>query len=185
MHPGSALVVLFALGAAGGLVGDAGHVQSGTTTYLDRGVPFVWDSAIWFVAMVGTGTVALAWIRTRLGPLRPASVRDGVIGVAAVIGIYAVTAALRDAALLPATAVVFCLAAVVLATMADGPALTCAALAAVNGTVIEIVLVEAGVFEYAEDIDVLFGVAPWLPGIYLAFGVVAARLAELLLRPRP
>ena len=177
-----AYVILFALGAAGGLVGDAGHVESGTTRYLQRGVPFVWDSAIWFVLAVGLGTVALAVIRRRLGPARPATVRDGAVGVAAVVGIYALTAALRHAPLLPATVLVYALAAVVVALMADGPAMVCAALAIAGGVGGEMALAAAGVFEYAPDIDRLAGVAPWLPGLYAAFGVVAARLGELLLR---
>ena len=174
-------LVLFLLGAGGGLIGDAGHVQSGTTTYLDHGVPFIWESAIWFVAIVGAGTVALALIRVRLGPVRPGGLRDGALGVAAVIGIYAVTAVVRDAALTPATALVYALAAVTMALLADRHALVCAVLAAVAGVGGEIVLVQLDVFRYAPDIDVLFGVAPWLPGLYLAFGVVAARLGELLL----
>jgi hypothetical protein len=174
-------LILFALGVAGGLIGDQGHVVSGTTRYLDHGVPFIWESAIWFAAMVGSGTVALAVIRVRLGPARPGGLRDGALGVAAVIGLYAVTALVRDAPLGPATAVVYALAAIGIALMADRPALVCAALAAVAGTVTEIVLAKLDVFEYADDIDVLFGVAPWLPGLYLLFGVVAARLGELLL----
>ena len=39
-----ALVALFALGAAGGLIGDAGHVASGTTRYLSHALPFIWKS---------------------------------------------------------------------------------------------------------------------------------------------
>ncbi len=174
-------LILFVLGATGGLIGDAGHVQSGTTVYLDRGVPFIWESAVWFVAAVGLGTVALAAIRVRLGPARPGGVRDGAVGVAAVIGIYAVTAVLRDATLLAATAVVYALAALVVALLADRHALVCAALAVVAGVGAEIVLVALDVSRYADDIDVLAGVAPWLGGLYLAFGVVAARLGELLL----
>jgi hypothetical protein len=174
-------LVLFALGAAGGLVGDAGHVQSGTTTYLDHGVPFIWESALWFVAAVGLGTVALAAIRVRLAPVRPGRAGDAAVGVAAVVGIYAVTAVVRDAALLPATALVYALAVVVVALLADRHALVCAALAIVAGVGGEIVLAALDVFRYADDIDRLAGVAPWLPGLYAAFGVVAARLGELLL----
>lgn len=175
-------VILFVLGAAGGLLGDAGHVESQTTTYLDRGVPFVWDSAIWFVAAVGFGTVALAAIRVRLGAPRPATVRDGAAGVAAVVGIYALTAVLRHAPLLPATVLVYALAALVVALMADGPALVCAGLAVAGGVGGEILLSQLDVFRYADGINTLAGVAPWLPGLYAAFGVVAARLGELVLR---
>jgi len=44
---------------------------------------------------------------------------------------------------------------------------------------VEIVLVEVGVFRYADSCDQLFGVGPWLVPLYFAFGVVAALLAEL------
>jgi hypothetical protein len=46
----------------------------------------------------------------------------------------------------------------------------------------EIVLAGAGIFEYADDVSQLAGVAAWLPGLYLAYGVVAARLGMMLAR---
>ena len=174
--------ILFAIGAGGGLIGDQGHVASGTTRYLDRGVPFIWESAFWFVLLVGGATVALGELRLRLAPPRPGGGwRAGVAAVAAVVGLYALTALLRDQPLGPTTALVASLAAVMACVLADGrPALTCGALAAVNGTVFEAVLVRLEVFEYAADIDAFAGVPPWLPALYFAFGVAAARLAELL-----
>jgi hypothetical protein len=42
----------------------------------------------------------------------------------------------------------------------------------------------AGVFRYADDSDALLGVAPWLPALYFAFGVVAAMLAEIAAKDR-
>jgi hypothetical protein len=42
----SELAILFVVGAAGGLIGDAGHVQAGTTAYLNDAAPFVWESAL-------------------------------------------------------------------------------------------------------------------------------------------
>ena len=44
----------------------------------------------------------------------------------------------------------------------------------------EVVLSAAGVFEYADDIEQILGVAAWLPALYLAYGVVASRLGALL-----
>jgi hypothetical protein len=32
-------------------------------------------------------------------------------------------------------------------------------------------------FRYADDSDALFGVGPWLPALYFAFGVVVVLLA--------
>ena len=55
----------------------------------------------------------------------------------------------------------------------------CGVLAAVIGPVVEIVLVEVGVFAYGADSDGLSGVGPWLPPLYFAFGVVVALLGEL------
>jgi hypothetical protein len=58
----------------------------------------------------------------------------------------------------------------------------CGALAAVVGPVVEIALVEVGVFRYSESCDQLFGVGPWPVPLYFAFGVVAALLGELAAR---
>lgn len=179
------LLALFAIGAAGGLIGDQGHVVSGTTRYLDHGVPFIWKSAIWFPLLVGAATAGTAELRLRLAEPRPGDVWEGIGAAASVIAIYAVTAVVRDAALGPATALVWSLAALVLWRFGDGrPALICAIAVAIIGTVVEIVMVGAGVFEYADPIDSLGGVPPWLPGLYFAFGVVAARLGELFATAR-
>ena len=179
----AAIAGLFALGAAGGLVGDQGHVASGTEIYLSasKGVPFVWESPLWFPALVGLATASLAELRLRISTVRPAGgPADGVAAVAAVLGLYAVTALIRHQPLAPATVLVCALAALVWRTLGDGaPAAACGALAAVVGVIAEIALVAAGVFEYAPGIDPLAGVPPWLPALYFAFGVVVARLAEL------
>ena len=64
--PPSRLAILFLIGAAGGLIGDQGHVESGTTEYLSDAVPFIWESALWFPLLVGLGTVAVGVTRLRL-----------------------------------------------------------------------------------------------------------------------
>jgi len=181
----SELLALFIIGAAGGLIGDQGHVVSGTTRYLDHGVPFIWKSAIWFPLLVGAATAATAELRLWLAEPRPGDVWEGIGGAASVIAIYAVTALVRDAALGPASALVWALAVLVLWRFGDGrPALICAIAAATIGTVVEIAMVGAGVFEYADPINSLGGVPPWLPGLYFAFGVVAARLGQLFATAR-
>ncbi len=179
------LAILFAIGAIGGLIGDQGHVKSGTTQYLSDAVPFIWESALWFPLLVGLGTVAVGVTRLRLGNLTPnPSWNDGIVGIAAVIGLYALTALLRGEPLSPATVLCFAIAIVICARIGGGrPALICGVLAAITGTAAEVVLVEIDAASYAEEIDTLGGVAPWLPALYLAFGFVAARLAELLAEP--
>jgi hypothetical protein len=52
-------------------------------------------------------------------------------------------------------------------------------IAAVVGPIVEAVVATAGLARYADDSDALFGVAPWLPALYFAFGVVVALLAEI------
>lgn len=177
----AAIALLFAAGAAAGLVGDAGHVQSGTTAYLKTGVPFIWESPIWFVLAVGAGTVALAELRLRIAPSRAGGDVSVAVGAAAVmIGTYALTALVLGEPLLPSTVVIWILAAIAWHVSGDGwAAAVCGAVAAVAGTTIEIVLVEAGVFAYDPSIDVMLGVPPWLPALHFTFGVVVSRLAEV------
>ena len=175
---------MFLVGAAGGLIGDHAHVVTETTRYEPTDVPFIWDSALWFPLMVGAGTVALAEIRLHLTPPpRPGGgIADAVAGIAAVLGIYALTALVSAEPLGPATTLIAALAAITWAAIGDGrPAAICGLLAATGGAATEIVMSAAGIFEYAAGIDDVLGVPPWLFALYFAFGVVAARLGELAL----
>lgn len=176
-------LALFGIGAVGGLIGDACHVATGTTTYLDESFPFIWKSQLWFPLAVGLATVTTGELRLRLGPARPErDVMDGAAAIASVIALYALTAVVTDENPLAATVLIWTLAIVIAARFGGGmPALACAALAAVLGPLAEILIVEAELARYAPSADGLIGVAEWLPALYFAFGIVAARLAELLL----
>src|SRR5438477_12341442 len=91
-----ALVALFALGAAGGLIGDEGHVASGTTRYLSHALPFVWKSQLWFPLLVGGATCAVAELRLALAPPRTeGGIADGAAAIASIGGLYALTALVR------------------------------------------------------------------------------------------
>ena len=178
------LVLLFAIGALGGLVGDAGNVDAGVTRYLDDSVPFVWESPLWFPLLVGLAAVAIAIVRLELGPPRPGfDPRIAVGGAAAVIGIYALTSIVPDDGT-PSVALVTALAILVASVLADRPGLICGLLAAVIGPAVEIAIVELELAEYTESYDGLAGVALLLPGLYLAFGVAVARIAEELVARR-
>jgi hypothetical protein len=180
LSPRQALL-LFAIGAAGGLVGDACHVATGTTAYLDDTFPFIWKSQLWFPIAVGLATVSTGEIRLRLGPSRPGSNPvEAAAAIASVIALYALTAAMTNEDPLTATVLVWSLAILIAARFGGGmPALACAALAAVLGPLAEVLIVEAELAMYAPSADGLLGVAEWLPALYFAFGIVAARLAEL------
>jgi hypothetical protein len=107
------MVFLFVLGAVASLIGDHSHVVTGTTEYLTaRGarnqapdaVPFVWSSPIWFPVMVGAATVSLAELRLHLpDPRTSVTARQGLAGVAAVIGTYVTTALVHSAPTVPGT----------------------------------------------------------------------------------
>jgi uncharacterized membrane protein len=100
--------------------------------------------------------------------------RHGLAGAAAVIGIYVVTALEHSAPAVPVTVLIIALAVITWCVIGDGPGAVCGVLAAIGGPIVEAVLAGAGVFRYADDSDSLFGVAPWLPALYFAFGVVVA-----------
>ena len=177
------VLFLFLLGGAAALIGDHSHVVTGTTEYLIHSDAFVWSSPIWFPVMVGGATVALAELRLHLPrPRTDVTPRQGLAGVAAVVSTYVVTALVHGAPGVPATALICALAAITWCALGDRPAVVCGVLAALIGPVVEIALVEMGVFRYAESCDQLFGVGPWLIPLYFAFGVVAALLGELATR---
>ena len=179
------LAFLFTLGAAASLIGDHSHVATGTTEYLTDAVPFVWSSPIWFPLLVAVATVSLAELRLRLrGPRASVTARQGLAGVAAVIGIYVITALEHTAPAVPVTVLICALAVVTWCVLGDGPGAVCGVLAAIGGPIVEAALAGAGVFRYADDSDALFGVAPWLPALYFAFGVVVAVLAEIAAKDR-
>ena len=136
---------LFAVGALGGLVGDACHVASGTTTYLDDTFPFIWKSQLWFPIAVGLATVTTGEVRLRLGPPRPGhNPVEAAAAIASVIALYALTAVVSDEDPLTATVLIWSLAILIAARFGGGiPALGCAALAATLGPLAEILIIEA------------------------------------------
>jgi hypothetical protein len=176
----SRLCWLFLIGAIVSPLGDHGHITTGTTAYLSRATPFVGDSPLWFLVMVGISTAGLADLRLRLGAPRPnVTWRDGVVALAAMLAVYAVTALLRHQPIVPATVLVVALAALVAGTLGDRAGILCGVAAGVGGVVVEALLIKAGLFKYADEIALLFGVAPWTPALYFCFGVVGARLGEV------
>lgn len=181
LRPSIALL-LFVVGAAAGLIGDHSHVITGTTEYLaaSHALPFVWSSPISFPIMVGVATVILAELRLHLpSPRTAVTVRQGVAGLAAVLGSYVVTALLHTAPEVPVTTLICAFAAITFCALGDRPAIVCGVLAALVGPAVEIAIAAAGQFRYAADSDSLLGVAPWLVPLYFAFGVVAALIGEI------
>jgi len=187
LNPLATGLVIFAIGFAASLAGDACHVTSGTTTYLWPGVPTLWQSGVWFPFLVGAAVLGAA--RSGLGaglPKRPRRRLDVVIGSAAVLALYALTATMRGQ---PSTvSVVLCGAvAVVIWAWWDSSfgALCIALAAAVLGPLAEIGIVTVGAARYAEDSSSLGGVAPWLPCLYFGAGAVASGLWRAIAHDEP
>jgi len=173
-------VFLFALGAAASLVGDHSHIVTGTTEYLSDAVPFVWSSPIWFPILVGLATVSIAELRLHLpDPRRSVTARQGLAGVAAVLGIYVTTALVHSGPAALVNTLIYALAVITWCALGDRYGAVCGVIAAVVGPAVESVIAAAGLARYAADSDALFGVAPWLPALYFAFGVVVSLLAEI------
>jgi hypothetical protein len=178
-------VFLFVLGAVAALIGDHSHVATGTTEYLSDAVPFIWSSPIWFPILVGAATVSIAELRLHLPELRTSvTARQGLAGIAAVIGIYVTTALVHTGPPIPVNTLIYSLAVITWCALGDRYGALCGVVAAVAGPVVEAVFAGIGLARYAEDSDALFGVAPWLPALYFAFGVVVALLAEVSVRSR-
>lgn len=174
------VVFLFVLGAAASLVGDNSHIVTGTTEYLSDAVPFVWSSPVWFPILVGLATVSIAELRLHLPAARPSvTARHGLAGVAAVLGIYVTTALVHSGPAVPVNTLIYALAVITWCALGDRYGAVCGVIAAVVGPAVEAVIGAAGLTRYAADSDALFGVAPWLPALYFAFGVVVSLLAEV------
>jgi hypothetical protein len=187
--PPTVAAIVFALGFAVGLAGDACHVASGTTHYDWGGVPILWRSAIWFPFLVGGAVLAAAWGAERAG--LPAARRrthtDVLAGAGVVLALYALTAALRHQPVTVSVVLTGSIAAAVLTWWEPSPrGLVTATVAAAAGPAAEIAIVHAGAAHYAAGSDGLFGVAPWLPCLYFAAGAVASTLWPALSRdPTP
>ena len=174
----SHLVVLFAIGAVVSPVGDHMHVVTGTTAYDKEFAPFVWLVPITFPISVGLATAALGFLRTRLAPARTwVQPRHGLLGVAAVMLAYAISASVHASQVVAVT-MISAVAAATWAFLGDRASTICGVVAAVGGPLVEIAMAEAGLFHYAPGIDGLLGVAVWLVPLYFCFGVVAGCLAE-------
>lgn len=174
---------IFAIGFIASLLGDACHVATGTTAYDWDGVPSIWRSAVWFPFVVGGAvlTAALAGSRFALPTSRSRTRVDVVIGIAAVVALYALTAALRHQPMTVSMLLCWAIAIAIWAWWDPSPgAFAIAAGAAVLGPLAEVLIVELGAAHYAADADGLWGVAPWLTALYFAAASVGSGLWRVI-----
>ena len=177
IRPVTTAALVFAIGFAIALAGDAAHVASGTTHYDWDEVPNIWRSAVWFPFVVAGAVLVTAWLGQRAGlpRTRRRTRADVVTGAAAVLALYGVTALLRDQPTTVSVVLTGALAVVIWSWWDPSPgALVIAASAAVLGPLGEVGIVASGAASYAGGSDGLAGVAPWLPCLYFAAGAVAS-----------
>lgn len=177
--------VLFLLGVAIALIGDAGHVDAGITEYLWDDVPTIWKSALWFPLLVGSAVAVGGYIGSRFAlPHAARTRRDAAIGALAILGIYCLTTVVADSPSIASGALLWALALIVwLWWDASLGAFVFAVVASVIGPLAEIVMVELGASRYLPGHDELFGVAPWLIPLYFATGAVLSGIFRALQTP--
>ncbi len=181
------LVFLYLFGAIGCSVGDAFHVHTKTTSYQPecfiwyiKGIPF-WIPLLFGVAAAFFGII-YALCRRILGIAHFR--QNGSIAQVFIAGlVYFCCHCLSGYIFrwgLPLTHVLLGVP-VVLAWMfldkTPGGALVCILVGAI-GTGAEMLLVRKGIFSFSSQADQFFGVATWLPWIYMAGGLAVGRFVE-------
>lgn len=177
-----ATIVLALLGATVGAALDGIHTHTGTTAYPDESIVF-WRMAWWVPPLFAGAALAIGlsrpvWERV----LERATPAPSAAIVAAGMGLF--VAAYFLSGILPGP---WSTRAMVLAVMGAGAWTLCdrsglgvflAATTAVLGTSVEIALVNAGAFSYLHP-D-LFGVAGWLPWLYVIAAIAVGNLGKKL-----
>jgi hypothetical protein len=175
-----AALVLTLLGGTLGVLLDAWHVASDTTRYAH---PWIFGIATWTIPLfaaagLGIGVVPVVVERSMGRRIEGPSIARAALGVGLFALAYLLTGIFRGAA---CAGVLGVLAVVIwLATDRPSPAVAVAhALAAgASGALVEMTLVHLGAFFHTDDR--FFGVAPWLPMLYVCASLALVPLARAL-----
>jgi hypothetical protein len=176
-------LALLALGATLGVALDAWHVLTATTWYAH---PWLFGIATWTIPLfafagLAVGALPVALERALGTVARPAPPPRVAAAVALFVLAYLVTGVVRGAA----CAVVLTLLAAAIYAVGDRPplrlALTHALAAGLGGALTEMTLVHYGAFFHTDDR--FFGVAPWLPLLYVCASLALTTLARALVSP--
>ncbi len=182
------LLTLFLAGFFLGPIGDYAHVATGTTGYPEGYAFYILGLPWWVPLLFGSAALSIGAthpsIDRHLGasPERAGSrgwkgVFAGMVGF---IGLYVISGMLPS----PGGVSDVLLAAGAIAMWAaldrtwQGALL--AASTALSGTAFEMFLVSNGVFFYQPGADNFFGVASWLPWLYVAASIAVANFARKL-----
>jgi hypothetical protein len=188
------IAILALSGAALMFLGDQCHVISGTTAYPPSGwtLPIVgvpaWIFPLFASTLVVVGLTHPALDRVLARPTRvPLRFRHVAIGLVSFLALWAAsgflplaTGGAKDIVLALGVALVWWLFDRTWQGLAIG------AVTALGGVVAEVLLTRSGAFHYATHARNLFGVASWLPLLYVAGSVTGGNLGRWLsLRTAP
>ena len=178
-----AVITLATLGATLGVALDGWHVATGTTRYAS---PSMFGIASWAIPLfagagVVVGVVPVVIERAVGRHVTAASRARVAIAIALFVAAYLVTGVLHGGV----CAVVLAVIAIAIYAVGDRPplalALAHALSAAAGGVLVETTLVHFGLFFHADDR--LFGVAPWLPLLYVCASLALTTLARFIAAP--
>jgi uncharacterized protein (DUF362 family) len=181
------LALLFLIGAPLASVGDAFHVRTGTTFYPPeahawsfQGVPF-WIPILFGVAAALFGVVYdRAKAILGAGHFKQRAKLEHVMVAGLVYLVLHVISGYICRSGFPATDIVLALPVVLIWYFVDrssGGALVCL-LGGLIGVSAEILLVHQGIFTFSDKSFKIFGVATWLPWIYMAGTLAVSRFVE-------
>ncbi len=161
-------------------IGDWAHVESGTTEYLWSLSPMLGNSPWWFFGLIAAAVLGALPVRRglarRLGDVR-FTWQQGGAAIAGCMTIYAATSLARGANLAIATIALYAASLLVFFVVdGTGVGFLVGVWMSLTAVLTEMTFVAFDAFRYADDVDVLFGVAPWLPALHFLFGVAVAVL---------
>jgi hypothetical protein len=175
--------VLALLGGTLGVMLDAWHVHTGTTRYAETWMFGIasWTIPLFASAGVLVGVVPVAVERAMHVEIARTTSARIVVATALFVVAYLLTGVLRGAT----CAIVLALIAVSIWQTTERPpakiVFTHAALAGLGGALVEMTLVHFGAFFHTDAR--MFGVAPWLPLLYVCASLALTPLARALLSP--
>ncbi len=177
-----ATFVLALLGGTLGVMLDAWHVHTDTTRYA---VPWAFGIATWTIPLFASagvlvGVVPVAVERAMGVVIARTSTSRIVVALALFVVAYLLTGVLRGAT----CAIVLVVIALAIWHATERPAAKIAfahaALAGLGGALVETTLVHFGAFFHTDAR--LFGVAPWLPLLYVCASLALTPLARSMIR---
>lgn len=180
-------ISLFFITACIAPLGDYGHVSTQATSYDWNPAPHILLSPWWFPVLVGLFSGLLGELTQELKKhiqtpnIEISKLRAMWIGLGGVLVVYTTTAILPKDHLGIETILMSSLAFLVWA-LADGTLIgfVIGLLTMLSGTGGEIILIKLGAYHYHDKINLLWGVAPWLPAIHFVFGVSIVKTENFL-----